>query len=133
VLLTRRQGLTIGVVAALGPAALAIFAFAGSFGWFGMAIVFACLGSGAVIGSTIGRGLAQDAGPRGVMAVSAIAVVIGDLIATPMLAWDGIAFDPVGAFVGGLVYFGFPAYFFLAIPGVVVGVKLARGLKPGRA
>ena len=61
--LTRGQGFGIGVIAAFLPAAFALLVFFGSYAWFGVTLAVACLGSGAVIGSTIGRGLAMRPDP----------------------------------------------------------------------
>jgi hypothetical protein len=75
--LTRGQAFVIGVIAALPPAAVALFVFFGSSTWFGVTLAVACLGSGAVIGSTIRRGLAAKPDPLGVLMVTAIAVIVG--------------------------------------------------------
>ena len=124
--LSRWRGFAIGIVAGLLPAGLALFAFLGSYPWFGLTLAVACLGSGGVIGSTIGPRLAARPDPLAVLMVSAIAVVVGDLFATPMLAWGGNVFDPIGAFVAGLIIVGLPAYFFLAFPGLVLFILVAR-------
>lgn len=130
--LTRGQGFGIGVIAALPPAALVLLGFLGSYVWFAVTLAVACLGSGAVIGSTIGRGLAARPDSVGVLMVSAIAVVVGDVVAAPMLALGTPVSDFIGFLVGGLIVVGIPAFFFLAFPGVVLGIAIARRF-PGRA
>ena len=130
-LLTRGQGFGIGVIAALPPAAVALLVFLGGSPWFGVTLAVACLGSGAVIGSTIGRGLASRPDPLGLLIVNAIAVVVGDLFAAPITVIGNDSFDLIGALVGGLVVFGIPAYFFLVFPGLVLGILLARRRLPG--
>jgi hypothetical protein len=124
--LTRGRGFAIGVIAAVPPAGLALLVFLGSSPWFGFTLTVACLGSGAVIGATIGRGLAAKLHSVGVLVVTAIAVIIGDFFAAPILALNTPVSDPIAFFVGGLAVFGIPAYFFLAFPGLVLGILLAR-------
>jgi hypothetical protein len=130
--LTLTQGFAIGVVAAIAPAALALLVFAGSYLWFAISIAVSCLGSGAVVGSTIGRGLALKPDPLGVLMVTAIAVVVGDVVAALMLPLGVEYVDPLGMLIGGLVAFGIPAYFFLAFPGLVLGILIARPVMADR-
>lgn len=124
--MSRQRGFAVGIVAGLPPAGLALLATLGWYPWLGLTLAVACLGSGGVIGSTLGRRLAARPDPLAVMMVSAIAVVVGDLFAIPMVAWDGNVFDPIGAFVPGLIIVGLPAYFLLAFSGVVIGILIAR-------
>ncbi len=129
-LLTRGRGFGIGVIAALPPAALALLVFLGSYAWFALTLAGACLGSGAVIGSTIGRGLAAKPDPLGVLMVAAIATAVGDLFAAATYPLGSVGIDPVDVIFGGLIL-AIPAYFLFAFPGLVLFVLLARRMASG--
>jgi hypothetical protein len=128
--LTRDRGFSIGVIAALPPAALALLVFLGSYAWFAVTLAVACLGSGAVIGSTIGRGLAAKPDPLGVLMVAAIAVAVGDLVAAVIYPLRSAGIDPVEVIFGGLIL-AIPAHFLFAFPGLVLFVLLARRFASG--
>jgi hypothetical protein len=130
-LISRQRGLAIGLVAAALPAGLALAVFLGSSPRFGLTLAIACLGSGSVIGATIGRSLAAKPDPLGVLIVSGIAVAVGDVFAAPILAIETPVSDPLGFLLGGLIIVGIPAYFFLAFPGLVIGILLARRMTSG--
>jgi hypothetical protein len=123
--------LGVGLVAALPPALLALAVFTTPYPWFAATVAVSCIGTGAVIGATVGRTLAMRPDPLGVLMVSAIAVAIGDLIAAPLLALEAGPVNLLDFWVGGLVVFGIPAFFFLSFPGVVIGIVLARRLIRG--
>jgi hypothetical protein len=124
-LISRRLGLAAGVIAAVPPAGLSLIAFLGSYAWFGITLAVACLGSGALIGATIGRGLAAKPDPLGVLMVAAIAVAVGDVVAAVVYPIESVGIDSIDVIFGGLLL-GIPAYFFLAFPGVVFFILLAR-------
>jgi hypothetical protein len=130
--ISRRRGFVVGIGAGLLPAGLCLVVLLGSFPWFGLTLAIACLGSGGVIGSTLGRSLAKKPDPLGALKVSAIAVAVGDVIAAVIYPIGSADVDSVDVIFGGLLL-GIPAYFFLAFPGLVSFILLARRVAPATA
>lgn len=128
--LTRAQGCLIGIVAAVPPTAISL-QLLGLSTWATATLAVAAVASGGLIGSTIGRGLA--AGPRWLetFVVAAIAVVIGTLIAAALFPLGGEYVAPLADYVIGWLLSALLGYFLFALPGVVLGVVMARQSAPG--
>jgi hypothetical protein len=121
----------IGVVAAVPPSAISLQVL-GLSTWASATLTVSAVLSGALIGSTIGRRLA--ARPRWIdtLVVAAISVVIGTLIAAALFPLNTEDVAPLGDYVIGWLVSAFFGYFLFALPGVVLGVAIARQSEPGR-
>ena len=84
-----------------------------------------CPATGAVVGATVGRPLAMRPTVLRVIAVAALADAIGVVFSMPALLLLDTSMD-LGLLIGSGLAFAGPAYVFLALPGVVVGVAIAR-------
>lgn len=124
--LDRLIGLGVGAAAAIPSALLSVAVFISGSPWFGATLAVSCLGTGAIIGATLGRRLASRPNPLAVLATALIAVAVGDVIAAPLLALDLGSVNLLEFWVGGLIVVGIPAFFFLSFPGVILGIALAR-------
>jgi hypothetical protein len=92
---------------------------------FALTVAAMCPATGALIGATVGRALAVRPTVRRVIAVATLADVIGLVVSLPILLLQDTSMD-LGLLVGSGLVFAIPAYVFLAIPGVVIGVAIAR-------
>jgi hypothetical protein len=129
-LLTRRQGCVIGLVAAT-PAAAIVIPIAGRSPWWTFTLAVACLASGAVIGSTIGRSLAARPTLPGVLSVAAIAVILGDIVAAALIPLGIEQTGPPNEVILWWAALAFYGYLLFALPGVLLGVAIARRTLPG--
>jgi hypothetical protein len=128
--LTRAQGCLIGVVAAVPPTVISL-QMLGLSTRATATLAVAAVASGGLIGATLGRDLA--AGPRWLdtFVVAAIAVVMGTLIAAALFPLGDAYVAPVADYVIGWVVSAFFGYFLIALPGLVLGVVMARLSAPG--
>jgi hypothetical protein len=132
-LLSRREGLAVGIVSASVPAGACSFLLGAWLPGGAVTLAVSCLGAGALIGATIGRGLAVRPDPIGVLTVALLADIVGSAIAGTIISLTTGPIDPLAASLGALTILGVPGYFFLAFPGVAIGIFVARRLAPGRA
>ena len=119
----------MGIIAAVVPVGIATLLTASSPA-LAFTLAVSGLGAGAIIGATIGRSLATRPDPLAVLMVAAIADVVGCLLAIPAVLLLDRSGDVPLAF---MLVFAVPAYFFLAFPGVILGIVIARWLTPSRA
>jgi hypothetical protein len=129
--LTRAQGCLIGIVAAV-PASAMSLQLLGLSTWATATLAVAAVGSGALVGSTIGRRLAAQPRWRDTLVVAAISVVIGTLIAAALFPLGAEYVDPIGEYVVGWMISAVYGYILFALPGLVLGVVIARQSEPGR-
>jgi putative exporter of polyketide antibiotics len=92
---------------------------------FALTVAAMCPAAGAVVGATVGRALAVRPTLLRVIAVTTLADVIGLVLSLPALLFQDTSMD-LELLVGSGLVFAVPAYFLLAIPGVVLGVAIAR-------
>jgi hypothetical protein len=132
-LLSRRDGLVVGIVSASVPAGACALLLSAWLPGGAVTLAVPCLSVGALIGATIGRGLAARPDPVGVLIVALIADIIGAALGGAVISLSMDSHDPIVGIPAALVIFGVPGFFFLAFPGVVIGIVVARRLAPGRA
>lgn len=123
----------MGVIAASVPVAVLVFFTVAWWPGLAFASTLACLAAGGLIGATLGRSLAAKPDPLAVLIVAAIADVVGSVIAASILGALAVKTDPIGTMLGLIFFIGLPGYFFLAFPGVVIGIVMARRMMPGQA
>jgi hypothetical protein len=121
----------IGIVAAVPPTAMSL-ELLGLSTWATATLAVAGVASGGLIGSTIGRRLAAQPGWLDTFVVAAIAALTGTLIAAALFRLGAEYVAPLGDYVIGWLLPAFPGYFLFALPGLILGVVLARRSEPGR-
>jgi hypothetical protein len=128
--LTRAQDCGVGIVPSVAVAAI-VPPLLGLRTWASFTLAVAAVGSGALIGSTIGPHIADHPRPVAASFVAAISVTAGTVVAmVPYpLGVDYVA--PLKEYVVGWLITAFFGYFLFALPGVVLGIIMAERSAPG--
>ena len=121
-------GAAIGAASAAPFASLVLVVFLSGFPAFAWGVATASLFSGVVTGGTVGRRVATRPTTARIAGAAAVAVLIGAPVGAAVYSalWPTPSYDFATLAVAGLAIYGLPAYFLIALPGLVLGLAILR-------
>ena len=133
-LVSRRVGATIGIASALPFALLVALIFGQTFPAFTVAIALASLSSGAITGGTVGRHAVARPTLWRIAGTAAFAVAVAAPIGTQAyMLLSSTSGNLLFWMIPGLVIYSLPAFLLVALPGVTLGILMARRFRVGAA
>jgi hypothetical protein len=133
-LISRDVGALIGVASALPFALLVAVIFGQNFPAFAVAIALACLSSGAITGGTVGRHAVARPTLWRIAGTAAFAVAVAAPIGTQAyMLLSSASGNLLFWMISGLVIYSLPAFLLVALPGVTLGILMARRFRMGAA